>query len=556
MADQTDELVFLPLGGLGEIGMNAALYGWGPESDRRFILVDCGVTFAGDESPGIDLVLPDLRFIEAQKKRLSAIFITHAHEDHIGALLDWWPRLQVPVYMTQFAASLLEARRLGEPGAPKIDIRVVKPRARTQAGPFSVEYIPVAHSIPEASALAIRTPAGLVVHTGDWKIDPTPTAGDITDPADFRALGDEGVIAAISDSTNVLREGTSPSEREVATGLAEVIRAAPYRVAVTTFASNVARIRAVAMAAEECGREVVVVGRAMDRVINVARELGYLDGVKPFRSAETFDKLQRDKVVVLLTGSQGEARAALARVANDDHPLISLTSGDRVVFSSRLIPGNEKAVGAIMNGLAAAGIEVITDADGLVHVSGHPRRGEMRQMYEWLRPACVIPAHGEAVHLAEHVRFARTCGVPHAILAKNGAMVRLAPGEPKIVEHVKAGRLFKDGTIVIDDAERALPERRKLAAAGIVTVAIAIDERGEILGDPAVDVMGLPVKTKGGGELIDVIADAVGRTLDGLHRNKRRDSDFVETAVARAVRAAVNGQWGKKPACHVLVVEV
>lgn len=556
MADQNDELVFLPLGGLGEIGMNAALYGYGPEKDRRFILVDCGLSFAGEEAPGVDLVLPDIRWIEERKKRLSGIFITHAHEDHIGALIDLWPRLQVPVYMTRFAANLLEARRLGEPGAPKIDIRVVEPRKRTQSGPFSVEYIPVAHSIPESHALAIRSPAGLVVHTGDWKIDATPTAGDITDERDFRALGEEGVIAAISDSTNVLREGKSPSERDVADGLAEVIRNSPYRVAITTFASNVARLRAVAIAAEECGREVIVIGRAMDRVVTVARELGYLDGVKPFRSADAFQYMQRDKVVAIVTGSQGEPRAALARIAKDEHPTLSLAAGDRVVFSSRQIPGNEKAIGAIMNGLALRGIEIVTDADGLVHVSGHPRRGEMRLMYEWLKPACVIPAHGEAVHIAEHARFARSCGVPHAVVAKDGAMVRLAPGKPEIIDHVKVGRLYKDGEIVVDENDRAVPERRKLALAGIVTVAIAIDARGEIQGDPAVDVMGLPLKTRQGEELIDVVADAVGRTLDGLPRGKRRDSDFVETAVARAVRSAVNGQWGKKPACHVLVVEV
>jgi len=556
MADQNDELVFLPLGGLGEIGMNAALYGYGPESDRRFIMVDCGLSFAGEEAPGVDLVLPDIRWIEERKKRLSGIFITHAHEDHIGALIDLWPRLQVPVYMTRFAANLLEARRLGEPGAPKIDIRVVEPRKRIESGPFSVEYIPVAHSIPESHALAIRSAAGLVVHTGDWKIDATPTAGDITDERDFRKLGEEGVIAAISDSTNVLREGKSPSEREVADGLAEVIRNSPYRVAITTFASNVARLRAVAMAAEECGREVIVVGRAMERVVNVARELGYLDGVKPFRSGDAFQYLQRDKVVAIITGSQGEPRAALARIAKDEHPTLSLAAGDRVVFSSRQIPGNEKAIGAIMNGLAARGIEIVTDADGLVHVSGHPRRGEMRMMYEWLKPACVIPAHGEAVHIAEHARFARTCGVPHAVVAKDGAMVRLAPGKPEIIDHIKVGRLYKDGEIVVDEGDRAIPERRKLATSGIVTVAIAIDARGEIQGDPAVDVMGLPLKTRQGEELIDVVADAVGRTLDGLPRGKRRDSDFVETAVARTVRSAVNGQWGKKPACHVLVVEV
>ncbi|MFN3688604.1 ribonuclease J [Salinarimonas sp.] len=556
MTDRQDELVFLPFGGLGEIGMNAALYGYGPAKSRRSILVDCGVSFAGEEAPGVDLVLPDLRWLEERKDELEAIFITHAHEDHIGALLNLWPRLKVPVYMTRFAEGLIQAKRMGEPGAPKIPITIVAPGKPVRVGPFSVEYVPVSHSIPESHSLAIRTPAGLVVHTGDWKLDDTPLVGTPTDEATFRRLGEEGVIAAISDSTNAFREGVSPSEADVAKGLADVIRAAPHRVAVTTFASNVARVRAVALAAEECGREVVVVGRALERVIAVARELGYLDGLKAFRSADVFDKLPRDKVVALITGSQGEPRAALARIAEDQHPLLGLAAGDRVVFSSRLIPGNEKSVLHIMNRLAERGIEVVTDSQGLVHVSGHPRRGEIAKLYEWLRPNCVIPAHGEAMHLAEHARYARSLGVPSSFVVRNGQMARLWPGSPEIVDNVPTGRLYKDGDVIVDERDRGIPERRKLAFAGLVSIAIAIDDKGEVCGEAALDVIGLPARTKDGKDLVDAIADTVARTLDGLSRQKRRDSDFVETVVGRSVRSVVQAAWGKKPACHVLVVEV
>ncbi len=556
MASHQDELVFLPLGGLGEIGMNAALYGFGPEAERQWILVDCGMGFGGEENlPGIDVVYPDLRFIEEERHNLLGIFITHAHEDHIGALVEMWPSLQAPVYATKFAIGLLETRRLSEAGAPKIELNEIVPGQRLKLGPFDIEYVPVAHSIPESNALAIRTPHGLVVHTGDWKLDNTPYLGSLTSEEAFRSLGDEGVLALICDSTNVVREGVSPSESDVAKNLAQLINDAPHRVAITTFASNVARIRSVAEAARECGREVVVVGRAMDRVVEVAKECGYLEGLPEFRSAENFGYIPRDKIVAILTGSQGEPRAALARIAQDEHPDIALSAGDRVIFSSRAIPGNEKGVGAIINSLIEQGIEVITDRTELVHVSGHPRRGELAQMYQWTRPRIAIPAHGEPLHLSEHAKFARQQGVPEVVRAKNGTLVRLAPGPAEIVDNIPAGRLYRDGNIVINAGERALPERRKLAFAGIVTVAIAIDERGELVGDPVIDAMGLPDKNRQGREMTDIIADTVADLLDGLSKAKRRDPDAVENAVHRAVRAAVNQDWGKKPACHVLVIE-
>lgn len=552
-----DELVFVPLGGLGEIGMNAALYGFGPEKQRKWILVDLGLGFANEEGlPGVDIMLPDLTFIENERKNLLAIFITHAHEDHIGGLAELWPRLGVPVYATKFAAGLLTTRRLSEPGAPKVDLREITPGQRIAAGPFEVEYVPVAHSIPESNALAIRTPFGLVLHTGDWKLDDTPYLGNTTSEAVFRALGDEGILALVGDSTNVVREGRSPSESEVARRLAELVASAPARVAVTTFASNVARIRAVAEAARACGRDVVAVGRAMDRVIDVAGECGYLDELPEFRTPQTYGYLPRDKIVALLTGSQGEPRAAMARVANDDHPDIALSKGDRVIFSSRAIPGNEKAVGDIINKLVRQGVEVITDRTELVHVSGHPRRDEMAAMYRWTRPRIAVPAHGEALHLAEHAAFAKAQGVPEVVRARNGTMVRLAPGRAEIIDDVPVGRLYRDGDLLVAASERAIPERQRLSFSGIVSVAIAIDRAGGIAGDPVIDLMGLPSKTKRGEPLSELLADTVGTVLDGLSKPRRRDSDAVEQAVERAIRSTVQNIWGKKPACHVLVIEV
>jgi ribonuclease J len=557
MASPQDELVFVALGGLGEIGMNAALYGFGPERRRQWILVDCGMGFASEEHlPGVDLMYPDLRYVEEERRNLLAVLITHAHEDHIGALAELWPRLGVPVYATRFAIGLLETRRLGEAGAPKIPLNEVVPGQRINLGPFSIDYVPVAHSIPESYGLAIRTPHGLVVHTGDWKLDDTPYLGNTTAESVFRALGDEGVLALVGDSTNVVRDGRSPSESDVAARLAELIAAAPHRVAVTTFASNVARLKAVADAARACGREVVVVGRAMDRVVDVARECGYLDGVPEFRSPETYGYLPRDKVVALLTGSQGEPRAALARVADDEHPEVALSAGDQVIFSSRTIPGNEKEVGQIINTLIRRGVDVITDRTELVHVSGHPRRAELAAMYRWTRPRIAVPAHGEEMHLAEHAAFAKAQGVPEVVRARNGNVVRLAPGRAEIIDEAPTGRLYRDADIVIGMGERALPERRKLAFTGIVSVAIAIDSRGEVAGDPVIEMMGLPAQTRRGEAIADVIADAVSEVLDGLSRPKRRDPEAVEQAVHRAVRAAANAVWGKKPACHVLVIEV
>ncbi len=550
-----DHLHFVPLGGLGEIGMNAALYGLGKGKGGEWLMVDVGVSFGGPETPGVDLVLPDIAFAEKERKNLAGIVITHAHEDHFGALATLWPKLGAPVFMTEFAAGLLEIRRLQEPGAPKIPITVVKQGDRVKIGGFDVEFIPVAHSIPESCALAIRTRLGTVLHTGDWKTDPTPVVGLPTDEKRLREIGDEGVLAMVADSTNIFRDGTSPSEADVAVALTELIRNAPGRVAVTTFASNVARMRSVAEAAQACGREVVCIGRAMDRVVQVATELGMLKGLPPFRSLDSYGYLPPDKVVALLTGSQGEARAALARVARNEHPEVTLSPGDRVIFSSRTIPGNEKEVGDIVNNLYRQGIEVITDRTHLVHVSGHPRRDEMKRLFEWIRPQVAIPAHGETAHLSEHAAFARSLGVPQVIRAFNGDVVRLT-GEAAVVDHVQAGRMFKDGSLLIPASDRTLPDRRKLSFAGIVSVAVAIDERGTLMSDAEVRTAGLPVKTGDGQSFDAFVLETAEDLLDNLPKKKLQDPEAVRQILERGLRNAIGQEWDKKPMIHALVTLV
>ena len=550
------ELVFAPLGGLGEIGMNCALYGYGPANARQWLMVDLGVAFAGEDLPGVDLIMPDLGFIEKAKKNLVGVVITHAHEDHIGALAELWPDLGAPVYMTRFAAGLAEARRLGEPGAPKIPLKIVAPGEKVAIGPFVVEFIAVAHSIPESTALAIRTPAGLVVHTADWKIDPSPIIGLPTDEARLKALGDEGVLALICDSTNVLREGESPSERDVAKTLAWLVGEAKGRVVVTTFASNVARLRSAAEAGFAAGRQVCILGRAIERVVAVARECGMLDGVPPFLGMDAFERLPRDRILALATGSQGEPRAALARMAEGEHPTAELTAGDTVIFSSRTIPGNEKAVGKIINAFATARVEVITDRTALVHVSGHPRRAEMAKMYAWVRPRIAVPAHGEPLHLSEHAAFAIAQGVPQVLRAFDGDLIRLAPGDVSASGSVASGRRLKDGAILLPADQESVGQRRRLAFAGVVSVAIALTPRGEMAGDPDVMIAGLPERTREGGAIDALIDDAIFEAFEGLPRGKRRDPDVVSSAIERAVRNSVNAVWSKKPQVHVLVVEV
>ncbi len=553
---QEEELVFLPLGGVGEIGMNLGLYGYGRPGSRQWIMVDCGVTFPGPDLPGVDLVLPDIGFLAEERRNLKGIIITHAHEDHYGGLNDLWPGLNVPVYASPFTAGMLEAKRDFEKSRGEIPVTIFKQGDRINVGPFEIEAVGVNHSIPEPMSLIIRTPAGTVVHTGDWKIDLHPSLGPLTDEARFRQIGDEGVLALVCDSTNAMRDGVSPSEQEVSESLTKIIASAEGRVAITTFSSNVGRIRSIAEAAEEAGRDVLLLGSSMKRVVAVARDLGLMEGIKPFLAEDEFGYVPRDKVVVILTGSQGEPRAALAKIARDEMRNVAFSAGDTVVFSSRTIPGNEKAINDIKNGLVEQGIHIITDSEALVHVSGHPRRTELQQMYQWLRPQILVPVHGEAAHLTAHGELGRQSGIASVPRLRNGEMLRLAPGPAEVIDEAPHGRIYKDGSLIGDFEEMGIGERRKLSFAGHVAVNVVLDSRYDFLGDPDIVAIGLPEFDDEGEDMEDTLYDAILGAVESIPRAKRKDLAMLQEAVRRAVRSTANQIWGKKPIVTVFVTKV
>ena len=553
MADNKNELVFLPLGGLGEIGMNLALYGYGPAEKREWIMVDCGVTFPGPDLPGVDLVLPDIEFVREQRDNLKAMIITHAHEDHYGAIATLWPGLNVPIYASPFTAGLLEAKREYESWMREIPVTIFKAGDTINVGPFTVEGVPVNHSIPEPMALAIRTPLGNIVHTGDWKIDHAPTLGPKTDEARFRAIGDEGVLALMCDSTNAMRDGVSPSEEEISASLRQVIENAEGRVALTTFSSNIGRIRSIAKAADAAGRQVLLLGSSLKRAVAVARDLGMMEGVKPFVDEDEFGYIPRDKVVAILTGSQGEPRAALAKLSRDEMRNVALAAGDLVVFSSRAIPGNEKAIQDIKNGLVEQGVHILTDNEALVHVSGHPRRNELKQMYEWIRPEILVPVHGEAAHLIAQKELGEQSGISQVPRVRNGDVVRLAPGPAEVIGHVEAGRVFKDGKLIGNFDEMGIGERRKLSFVGHVAVNVLLNSKFDFAGDPDVVPVGLPGFDDDDEKMEDVLFDAVLGAVESIPRSRRKDLKMVKEAIRRSVRAAANECWGKKPVVTVFV---
>jgi len=551
-----DELVFLPLGGVGEIGMNLALYGYGRKGAREWIMVDCGVTFPGPELPGVDLVLPDIQYIEDEKIDLKAIVITHAHEDHYGALMDLWPYLRVPVYVTPFTAGMLEAKQAYEKDTEEVPVTVFKAGETFEIGPFRIEAIPVNHSIPEPVSLALTTPAGLVIHTGDWKIDEAPSLGPLTDEARFKALGDEGVLALICDSTNAMRDGVSPSETEISESLANIIRAAEGRVAVTTFSSNVGRIRSVAEAARDAGRKVMLLGSSIKRVVDVATDLGYMEGLPPFIDEDEFSSFPRRELVIILTGSQGESRAALAKLSRDEMRNVALGAGDTVVFSSRTIPGNEKPILDIKNGLIEQGVHIVTDQEALVHVSGHPRRKELKRMYDWVRPEILVPVHGEAAHLMAHAELARQSGIASVPHVRNGDVVRLAPGSAEVIGEAPHGRIYRDGDLIGEYDDMGIGERRKLSFVGHIAVNVLLDGRHELVRDPMISAHGIPVEDEHGEPLEKRLAEAAAGAVISIPRVRRKDLDTVHESVRRAVRSTARDIWGKKPVMTVFVNRV
>lgn len=545
-----DELVLLPLGGAGEIGMNFNAYGYGPPDDREWIVVDCGVLFGREgPTPGIDLIMPDIRYLAELKENVRAIVLTHAHEDHIGAVPYLWPQLECPIYATPFTARLLEDKLVEAGLQDRARITIVPLGGKLTLGPFGVEYVSITHSIPEPNALAITTPLGTVVHTGDWKIDPDPLLGEVTDENRLRSLGDEGVLALVCDSTNALVPGESGSEATVEKSLGELIGTLKGRIAVTGFASNAARLGAIARAARRNRREVALVGRAMHRIVGAARETGYLKDFPATLDEAEAAQLPPHRVLYLCTGSQGEPRAALARIASGDHPNVSLGPGDTVIFSSRIIPGNELAIFALQNDLAALGVEVLTERDHFVHVSGHPARDELAQMYRWVRPRIAVPVHGELRHMTEHARLARSLQVPEAVVIANGQILRLAPGKAEIVDETPAGRVYLDGRVLVDESHDHVRERRALSFAGVIAVTLVLDGKGRLLADPAVVIEGIPDQVHEA--ILTAAGEAARRT-----KIRRGDDEPLREAVRRAARRAALAAWGKKPITRVETIWV
>ncbi len=554
----TPELVFLPLGGIGEIGLNVYLYGLGPAEDRTWLMIDCGITFPNDSEPGVDIVLPDLRFIEEERKSLAGILITHAHEDHIGAVAEMWPRLRAPVYVTKFAAHLLKQKLQEQAHGAEVPVIVMAQNSRFNIGPFDVDLITVAHSIPESNAIFLRTPAGNVIHTADWKFDDTPAYGDPSDEAKLARCGEEGVRALICDSTNALLEGISHTEQEVADNLKHMIGRMKGRIAITTFASNVARLIAIAEAARAANRELVLVGRAMHRVVEAARDTGLWPEHLTYLDQDMFPSLPRDRVVALVTGSQGEQQAALARIARGEHPLVKLDMGDSIIFSSRTIPGNEPGVIRIQNQLADRGIAIVTEnPDGAIHASGHPRKGELTRMYRLTRPAYLVPMHGEARHLEAHAAHAEAHGIMAVRRVRDGRLLHLGPHDPHIVDSdAPIGRLYRDGNLVLEAGDPAVIQRKRLSWNGHVAASIVVNRHGEIAAEPEVEVTGLPLRDARGAMMAERALTAVYNAVESIPKARRKDRDLIREAVTRSIRAEMKLVWGKKPVCSVLVTVI
>lgn len=548
-----NELVFLSLGGAGEIGMNLNAYGFGPPEERQWIIVDIGVTFNDPRAPGVDVVMPDPTFLEGERDRLLGIVLTHAHEDHIGAIGRLWPRLRAPIYATPFTA-ILTREKLKEGGCDgEAVVHEVALGGRITLGPFDIELVTLTHSIPEPNGLAIRTPLGLVMHTGDWKIDPDPLIGDLTDEAMLRRLGQDGVLAMVCDSTNALVEGTAGSESDVRRTLAEVIRAQPGKVAVAAFASNVARLESAMYAARDCGRSIVLAGRSMHRIVGAARSIGLLADMH-FVDEEEAGYLPDQALLYLCTGSQGEPRAALARIAAGNHPHVKLGQGDSVLFSSRVIPGNEVAIGSLQNALTQRGVKVITDRDFAIHTSGHPCRDDLRQMYHWVRPQIAIPVHGEARHIAEHAALARTLQVPQVMEIKNGDLLRLAPGPAAVIDETPHGRLAFDGKTLVEIEAMVFRDRRIAGQEGVLAVSLVMNRKGAVLSGPDVRLRGLgPEDEAARDRLLDQLESAAEEAIKRAEGPLRQDEDALEQMLARTMLKTAIRLLHKRPLVEATV---
>jgi len=551
-----NELIFCPLGGSGEIGMNMNLYGYGEKNNHQWIIIDIGVGFVDDSVPGIDLMVPDPDFILQRKDDLLGILLTHAHEDHIGAIALLWPSLECPIYATPFTATLIKEKFREKKINIGSHLKIIELNGNVKIGPFDINYVTLTHSILEPNALQIKTPHGTLLHTGDWKCDTDPLIGKQMDEIKLKEIGKQGVLAMICDSTNIFTEGRSGSEKDVRESMLTVFENIKKKIIVTTFASNVARMETVFKCAEKVGRHLSLVGRSMHRIYNTARECGYLQNIKPPLDPRDAKKIPRDKIVYLCTGSQGEPLGAMNRIVNQEHPDVYLDEGDTVIFSSRIIPGNEKKLFKIHNQLVKNNINVISEENAFIHVSGHPGRDEMRDMYEWIKPKISIPVHGEHRHMKEHYDFATSLGVPQPMLIENGDMIRIAPGEPKIIDKVHNGKLYVDGNRVIDDQSIFLKDRKNIAHNGLMDVTLIISKKGNLDRNPIINIRGLPFNDEELDGCFYEMEDEILKTSKAYSLNNKKHEKNLIDALKSNLKKIIYSKTRKRPYTNITLIRV
>jgi ribonuclease J len=548
------ELVYCSLGGAGEIGMNLNLFGYGKPGEYKWIIVDIGVTFSDDNIPGIEVILPNPEFIANQKENLLGIVLTHAHEDHVGAIAHLWPMLECPIYATPFTAAIVREKFKEKKINIGSHLKIVKLGGNVKLGAFDIDYVTLTHSILEPNGLAIKTPEGVVLHTADWKIDEDPLIGEKTDVKKLTELGKKGVLAMVCDSTNIFNLGSSGSESLVRSGLLTVLEKMKNRIVITSFASNVARMETVFKVAEKIGRHVCLVGRSMNRIYELARQCNYLQDIKVPIDVRDSKKMPKNKMVFLCTGSQGEQRAALARIANGTHPDLHLEKDDNVIFSSRIIPGNEKRLYKIFNDFSKSEINVLSEENSMIHVSGHPAREDLKKMYNWVKPKILIPVHGEQRHMAEHINFAKEMGVKFPIKVSNGEIIRLAPGEPQVVDKVTSGRVYLDGKVLIDNDSPVLKERRNMAANGYMEITVLISKNGQIKNNPIITLKGIPFIEEDASEIEYDLEDVVMDTCKSFNlNNSKQEKNLIDTLKGNC-RKLINDKSGKKPFVNINLV--
>lgn len=547
MKKSDDRLLFLPLGGSGEIGMNLNLYA----HKGKWLMVDCGMSFAGDHFPGVDLVFPDPTFIEREKDQLLGLVVTHGHEDHIGAIPHLWRRFRCPIYATPFTAALITDKLSEADLLDDVELNIVEHDGPFELGPFTITYLALAHSTAEGHGLVIETSQGVIFHTGDWKLDSNPLIGPVCPADKLKALGDKGVLAMVGDSTNVFNPDNAGSELAVRDSLIKMCEDRSGRIVITTFASNVARLDTAGEVARATGRHIVLLGRSMQRITKAAKATGYLKNFPDVLDEEDASHIPRDKILILCTGCQGENRAALARIARNEHKHLTLAAEDTVIFSSKIIPGNELVLGQLFNVLASNNINVITEKDAFVHVSGHPGQADLKDMYAWIRPQVAVPVHGEARHLLAHAALARDCGVDHALVPKNGDIIEINSSGAQKIDEAPVGRMVLDGDQVIAEDSPAIADRRRASQQGFLTVSIVLEEDGALASDPQLAVLGLPALEPE--VFYDQLLDTCETTIERMKAKQRLNDDAVEEGIRIALRRLCRANLGKNPGVAVLI---